>query len=419
MPDALLPIPGRRGVCRILPIQDLLFLHGVAALGRGRVRDAARRGCGEANGGEVIGWMNQPRKAVGNLWKMGAFFLSMLMMVSLLGRTEALAGQMAPTVQVAAYPEKLVPVGHTVGLKLFAQGVLVVGLSELETPEGACTPAKDCGLKVGDVIVEAGGETIESTEQFQELVSASAGGELALEVDRDGKTLQLQAQGVETADGTVRLGAWIRDSLAGIGTMTFYDPANGVFGTLGHGINDTDTNLLMPLNVGAIMYSTVKAVKPGEAGDPGELRGEFCLQEDLGALYANTERGVFGTMESCALVEGQEAIAVATADEVTTGPAEILSNISGDAVERYAVEIERINSLSSPTQNFIVRVTDERLLEKTGGIVQGMSGSPIVQNGRLIGAVTHVMVNDPQRGYGIFIGRMLEDAYSICTGKAS
>ena len=354
--------------------------------------------------------MRQLRKTGERLRKAGAFFLGMLMVVALLGKTEAMAAQ-AP--QVSAYPEKLVPVGHTVGLKLFAQGVLVVGLSELETAQGACTPARDCGLKVGDVIVEADGESIESTEQFQALVSASAGEELALEVDRGGKTLQIQAQGVETADGAVRLGAWVRDSLAGIGTMTFYDPASGVFGTLGHGINDTDTNLLMPLNVGAIMYSTVKAVKPGAAGDPGELRGEFCLQEDLGTLYANTERGVFGTMETCDLVGGQ-AVEVAGAGEIRTGPAEILSNISGDEVERYAVNIEKINSLNSPTQNFVLRVTDEALLAKTGGIVQGMSGSPILQDGKLVGAVTHVMVDDPQRGYGIFIGNMLKDAYSIC-----
>ncbi len=307
-------------------------------------------------------------------------------------------------------PKQLVPVGHTVGIKLFSEGVLVVGLSEVEREEGSCAPAKECGLRIGDVILTADGDEIESTEHFRAVVADSGGEALDLTVRREGEMLDLCARGVEGMDGTVRLGAWIRDSLAGIGTMTFYDPDTGRFGALGHGINDTDTQMLMPLEEGAIMYSTVKAVKPGTAGEPGELRGNFDLKRDMGILSANTERGVFGTVAAEDFPWQQQTMAVAAPAEVRCGRAEILSNISGDGVERYEVEIERLCGEKDADRNFILRVTDEKLLAATGGIVQGMSGSPIIQNGKLIGAVTHVFVNDPTKGYGIFIENMLDAA---------
>ena len=341
-----------------------------------------------------------------------------LMALALLGNTGALAAPpVQQTVQVEALPEKLVPVGHTVGIKLFSEGILVVGLSEVDAAGGRCAPARDCGVKVGDLILSAGGEKVESTEHFQALVANSGGRALELSVRRGGRVLKLQAEGVRGPDGTVRLGAWVRDSLAGIGTMTFYDPASGAFGALGHGINDVDTNLLMPLEAGSIMYARVKAVRPGAPGDPGELRGDFDLREDLGTLYANTSRGVFGAMEDCALTGGREAVAVAEPSEVRRGRATVLSNVQGDAVEAYEVEIERVTGGAS--QNLVVRVRDQRLLDATGGIVQGMSGSPILQNGKLIGAITHVMVDDPTRGYGIFISNMLQDGFSVPSKKAS
>ena len=345
--------------------------------------------------------------------RLGALLLSALLTAALLSTAGAAAAQIPAAARVSAYPEKLIPVGHAVGLKLFAEGVLVVGLAEVETDQGTRAPAKECGLRVGDMILQVDGTEIDSTEQFQELIGASGGEPLRLQVRRGEDEVTLTAGAVEAADGAVRLGAWVRDSLAGIGTMTFYDPVSGVFGTLGHGINDTDTSLLLPLQAGAVMYATVKAVKPGEAGEPGELRGDFCLTEDLGPLYANTDRGVFGTMDACSLVSGRSAVEVAGADEVRSGDAAILANVAGDTVEAYSVELEQVGDLSDPSRNFVLRVTDPRLLETTGGIVQGMSGSPILQDGKLIGAVTHVMVNDPQRGYGIFIGNMLKDAYSI------
>lgn len=330
----------------------------------------------------------------------GAFFLSGFFCVSaLLG-----LGQSARAAALEA--DRLVPVGHTIGIKLFAEGVIVIGLAEVEGAAGPSKPGADCGLQVGDVIEEANGQQVENSEQFAALLQC--GGTVHLSVSREGRELTLAAEPVRGEDGVYRLGAWIRDSMAGIGTVTFYDPSTGTFGALGHGITDTDTGLLMPLGDGAVMDATVKAVKQGSAGEPGELRGRFDLTRDMGQLYANTDRGVFGVMESCDFTEG-EAVPVARPGEVHTGRAAILANVSGDGVEEYSIQISRILD-ASQVQNLLIQVTDQRLIDQTGGIVQGMSGSPILQDGKLVGAVTHVMVNEPTKGYGILIENMLAEA---------
>ena len=299
----------------------------------------------------------------------------------------------------------LVPVGHTVGVKLFSDGVLVVALSD------GATPAKASGLREGDVVLSFNGTSIDSTEHLQQLLAENGEARATVSVRRGAKTLTLPITPEQTDGGAYRLGAWIRDSMAGIGTMTFYDPESGVFGALGHGVTDVDTGKLMPMESGSIMDATVKAVKRGERGAPGELRGDFELTRDSGGLYANTECGLFGTIAdgNAALGSGRE-VPVAERGEVTTGRATILANCEGDEVCAYEVEIERVYAGSSPTRNLLLRVTDEALLAKTGGIVQGMSGSPILQNGKLVGAVTHVLVSDPSRGYGIFIDNMLDAA---------
>lgn len=321
-------------------------------------------------------------------------------------------GVLAMTDESAA-ARTLVPVGHTVGVKLFADGVLVVGLSD------GATPARASGLRKGDIVLSFNGTSIDSTEHLQRLLAENGEAQSTVSVRRGAKTLTLPITPEQTESGAYRLGAWIRDSMAGIGTMTFYDPKSGVFGALGHGVTDVDTGSLMPLESGSIMDATVKAVKRGERGEPGELRGDFELTHDSGGLYANTECGLFGTIagENSAVC-GREAVAVAEHGEVETGQATILANCEGDEVCAYEVEIERVYSGSSPTRNMLLRVTDERLLEKTGGIVQGMSGSPILQNGKLVGAVTHVLVSDPTRGYGIFIENMLDAAGLDSTSEA-
>ena len=297
-------------------------------------------------------------------------------------------------------PRMLVPVGHTVGIKLFSKGVVVVKLSD------GGTPAKACGLRTGDVIVQCGGSTVTSSEQFQSLLQ-TCGGTAELEVQRNGDSMTLSVEPERNDRGVYCIGAWIRDSMAGIGTMTYYDPATSTFGALGHGITDVDTAQLMPFSNGSILPSTVKAVKKGEAGSAGELRGDFDLTGDLGGLYANTSSGVFGTLE--AAYAPAQAQAVPTG-QPAAGPAVIRSNVQGDEVREYDIEILKTVSGSNDGRDMVISVTDPALVETTGGIVQGMSGSPILQDGKLVGAVTHVLLNDPTKGYGISIENMLKAA---------
>ena len=296
----------------------------------------------------------------------------------------------------------LVPVGHTIGIKLFARGVLVVKLTD------GGTPAKECGLQTGDVIVKCGGVSVTSSEQFQSLLQKNGDSVMDLQVRRAGDSMTLSVEPEQNDKGVYCIGAWIRDSMAGIGTMTYYDPATGDFGALGHGITDTDTALLMPFSNGSILPSTVKAVKRGETGSAGELRGDFDLDTSLGDLYANTESGIFGTLAVSDYAPAcQDAVPIG---EAVPGPAVIRSNVEGDAVEEYEIEILKVVSGTSDGRDLVISVTDPKLLKATGGIVQGMSGSPILQNGKLVGAVTHVLLNDPTKGYGILIENMLNAA---------
>lgn len=295
----------------------------------------------------------------------------------------------------------LVPVGHTIGIKLFSRGVVVVKLTD------GGTPARECGLQMGDVIVKCGGDAVTSTEQFQSLLQKSGGNVSNLQIDRGGDSMLLSVEPSQNDQGIYCIGAWVRDSMAGIGTLTYYDPATGAFGALGHGVTDTDTALLMPFSKGSVLPSTVKAVKRGEAGAAGELRGDFDLTSDMGPLYANTSSGIFGRLEAA-----PTPAAAVPAGMALPGPAKIRANVRGDEVREYDIEILKVVSGSSDGRDMVLSVTDPELLETTGGIVQGMSGSPILQNGQLVGAVTHVLLNDPTKGYGILIDHMLEAAGS-------
>jgi stage IV sporulation protein B len=304
----------------------------------------------------------------------------------------------------------VVPLGQAVGIKLFSQGVLVIGLSDIATNAGVSSPAKTCGIQEGDIITHINSKQVNTIEQVQTLLQDIGGKQMSVRVLRGDEKEQFTAQAVQcSTDGAYKLGAWIRDSMAGIGTLTFYDPQTGLFGTLGHGINDIDTAMLMPLQSGSIMPASVSEIKKGAAGQPGELRGIFQVDRDLGALYANTEGGVFGYLTNCSSLKGNP-IPVATASEVHVGHATILSNITGNEVGEYKVEIIKLCAENADTRDLMLRVTDPTLLAATGGIVQGMSGSPILQDGKLVGAVTHVLVNDPTTGYGIFAENMLRIA---------
>ena len=305
---------------------------------------------------------------------------------------------------------QLIPVGKAVGIKLFADGVLVVSVSPVQGTEETRSPAKECGLKEGDILLTFNGEKIRSTEHLQAMLAENGETAAELTVQRDGKTLEVTASPVVCEDGGIRLGAWIRDSMAGIGTVTYYDPATGAFGALGHGITDGDTMALMPFGSGSILPSTVKAVKKGSSGSAGELRGNFDLSGDLGPLCANTDCGIFGTLPAdCTLVAG-EALPVGDAVE---GPATIRANVSGDEVREYAVEILKRLPNASDGREMVISVTDPDLIAATGGIVQGMSGSPIIQNGKLVGAVTHVLLSDATKGYGISMETMLNAGENV------
>jgi stage IV sporulation protein B len=309
------------------------------------------------------------------------------------------------------------PMGKTVGIKLFSEGVLVIGLSDIKTNSGNSSPAKACGLQEGDIITHINSEEVNTIEEVQSVLQELAGEQMSMRILRDNTQSQVTAQAVKcSSDGAYKLGAWIRDSMAGIGTMTFYDPESKIFGTLGHGINDIDTAMLMPLQSGSIMPSSVSDVKKGLSGQPGELHGTFRVEENLGELYANTQGGVFGILSDESLAKNHQLVPVANGSEVKVGKATILCNIAGDQVEEYEVEIIKLFPNAQDTRNLMLHVTDSRLLNTTGGIVQGMSGSPIMQNGKLVGAVTHVLLNDPTRGYGIFADQMLNLAETAQTG---
>lgn len=313
-----------------------------------------------------------------------------------------------PTAAWASAPT-VIPVGRAVGIKLFSDGVVVVGTSDIATEDGNVNPAKDCGLKEGDIITHINATEVDTIEEVSALLQELEGETMSIRAIRDDKQVQLTAKAALcSADGAYKLGAWIRDSMAGIGTVTFYCPDTGVFGALGHGINDADTALLMPLDSGSILPATVAGVEKGKSGDPGQLQGVFDTSTTLGLLSANTDGGVFGMMADSGWVEGAP-VEVAQRDEVKPGEASILCNIDRDRVDQYAIEISKVfPERADDCRDYLIKVTDPRLLDATGGIVQGMSGSPILQNGKIVGAVTHVLVDDPASGYGIYVGRMLQ-----------
>lgn len=307
----------------------------------------------------------------------------------------------------------VLPLGRAVGIKLFSEGVLVVGLSDVSTSQGPVSPARTCGLREGDVITSINRTQVNSIEQVQAVLQQTQEQALNMEVKRGETREELTAQAVQcSTDGAYKLGAWIRDSMAGIGTLTFTDPSTGLFGTLGHGINDIDTSVLMTLQSGAILPATVENIVKGVDGKPGELRGRFDTKTDWGTLYANTPRGVFGHLDQTAQTLSGTPVPVARPEQVHTGSATILANIVGNSVEEYTVEIVKLFPDAADSRDLMLKVTDPKLLEQTGGIVQGMSGSPILQDGRLVGAVTHVLIDHADRGYGILAQHMLEAAES-------
>lgn len=302
----------------------------------------------------------------------------------------------------------VVPSGDIFGVKIFTDGILIVGMDDVPTADGILNPAKRAGLKNGDVILAVDGETAQNVSQLSAAVQAGAES-ITLTVRRNEKVWQTELTlAVSSNDGKPKAGLWVRDSTAGVGTLTFYCKENGVFGGLGHAICDIDTGTVMPFGHGEAVKTQISGCYKGSAGITGELCGVF-QEETLGTLYSNGETGVYGVLE--AFDKSAVELPVATKNEVKTGYAQILATVDDAGPQYYDAKIIKVYPNSDENgKNMIVEVTDRTLIEKTGGIVQGMSGSPIIQNGMLVGAVTHVFVNNALQGYGIFAETMLKDA---------
>ncbi len=309
--------------------------------------------------------------------------------------------------------ELVIPGGTPFGIKMFTEGVLVVGMSDIPTENGSVNPAKEAGICMGDTIISVNGNEIAYNEDLEAQISGCGGEEVTVELERNGERFfTTLTPALHKDDMSYRAGVWIRDSSAGLGTMTFIDPDTGMFAGLGHAVSDIDTGEMMPLSSGEITDVNITGLSKGYSGHPGELKGTFSGISDTGVLLLNSETGVFGKINETP--KKMYSIPLAFKHEVKTGPAQIICTIEGSQSRSYDIVIENVNlSDDSLTKNMVIRVTDPELLDKTGGIIQGMSGSPIVQNGQLVGAASHVFVNEPTRGYAVFAENMMNTLKSI------
>lgn len=299
--------------------------------------------------------------------------------------------------------------GSPVGIYMETKGVLVIDSGEITDREGIRrTPAEHI-IQSGDYICEIDGKVLTGKRQLMQLVRENQGEPMELQVIRHQETIKLEMTPVETEDGSYKLGIWVRDNIQGIGTLTYVEP-NGTFGALGHGISDADTGERLEISDGDLYRADILSIRKGTAGTPGELRGVINYREEnrIGTICGNSQYGIRGQMEPGKYTESMKKIPTGLKQEIQTGKAGIRCDI-GDGIREYQCEILEIDSNARDTNKcFVLRITDDDLLSRTGGIVQGMSGSPVLQNGKLIGAITHVFVNDPTKGYGIFIENMME-----------
>ena len=308
-------------------------------------------------------------------------------------------------VEVSVYKDvMLIPGGETFGVRLNSDRATVVGIGEYESGDGGASPAKAAGIRVNDQIVSVDGTKITGAESLTRLIEQSEGRELTIGYIRNGVENTTVLTPVKGSDGKYKAGLWVRDSTAGIGTVTYYNPADGTFGGLGHGVCNSDSGELIPFTDGEVYNAVISGTVKGIPGDPGELRGYFSGSA-VGYISSNTEMGVFGKINT--VPTEKKAIPIGLKNEVHTGKVTIYCTIEGNKVQAWDAEIIKIVSTETKTKNFIIEITDQTLLSVTGGVLQGMSGSTISQNGKIIGAVTHVMINDPTRGYEIFIENML------------
>ncbi|MBE6709043.1 MAG: SpoIVB peptidase [Ruminococcaceae bacterium] len=304
------------------------------------------------------------------------------------------------------HDRKVCPGGMPFGVKMFTDGLLIIGFDEVDCSIGSSSPAKDAGMMLNDIIIKANGQKLSVASDFIDVIENSKGNSVKISYIREKKEYECEiTPSFSNSDGKYKTGMWLRDSTAGIGTVTFIEPDSGAFAGLGHGICDSETGVLIPLSHGVTSGVLINSIKRGATGAPGELKGSFN-GEKTGNLISNTENGVFGIFTNCDFKKS-DTFALGKKEELTEGEAYILCTLDDNKIGKYTVNISEIHYDSDSNKNFIVTVTDKKLISKTGGIVQGMSGSPIIKDGKLVGAITHVLVNDPTKGYGIFVDNML------------
>lgn len=309
----------------------------------------------------------------------------------------------------------VIPGGEAIGLRLYTSGVLVVGMSEIVgTDNKTYSPYKESGIKEGDMIVKVDDESVTCTSDLISKVNECNGKEIEITYVRNGNNYTTEMLPTKTEEDEYKLGLWVRDAATGVGTITYYDPQSKMFGALGHGILDVDTSKLIDIAKGEVITSRILSITKGEKGSPGEVQGSIDNGKVIGEVYKNTNFGIYGKLTNTDILENGKELEVMPRDEVKTGKATIICTLDDNKRAEYEIEIERVYTATNRSnKNMIIKVTDERLLEKTGGIIQGMSGSPIIQDGKFVGAVTHVMVNNPEKGYGIFADTMLKQMKEV------
>lgn len=305
--------------------------------------------------------------------------------------------------------QKVMVSGEVFGIKLYTDGVIVVGIQEVQTDSGKKSPSGSAGIEVGDIIVAIDGENVYTSDQVQSILGANNGGSFEVKIKRGERYRDYTVTPVYCErEGCYKAGMWVRDSTAGIGTITFYNKQSGIFAALGHQINDIDTKEIMPMLDGEAVKATVSKIEKSTRGTTGSLECDFTNQT-LGKLLTNTDCGIYGAYAEVS--ECAKEYPVATIQEVKKGKATLISTVEKGQPKEYEIEITHIGfNENNREKNMIVKVTDKDLIDKTGGIVQGMSGSPIIQNGKLVGALTHVIVGNPQKGYAVFAQTMAEES---------
>ena len=312
---------------------------------------------------------------------------------------------------------KVIPVGNIAGVKLYTSGVLVVGMSEIEGDDNKkYKPYENTGIEEGDTIIKVNDTHINSTDDLIETVNLSKGKDVKVKYIHEEETKECSMTPVKTSNSDYKLGLWVRDSAAGVGTVTFYEPSSKTFGALGHGITDIDTNELINIASGEFITTRILDITKGESGNPGKIQGTVENQTNIGTISKNSRFGIYGKVDNLSSldIDVSKEMEVALRKEIQTGKATILCSLDNQKPQEYEIEIEKIFKENNyDNKSMLIKITDERLLEKTGGIIQGMSGSPIIQNGKFVGAVTHVLVNNPQEGYAVFGDIMLKQAKEI------